>query len=377
MLLSVHLIYQNPIYTGIAGFLIAVPFVFSIAVGPVIDRNSKPAIMRWTTLIEFAALALLAFSPLHDQIGILFLFAIILVVATAALFESPAGTALLPQVVEGEKIVKANSLMQIAQLLGGIFVAGLLVMALRGGADSNFSIIYGASAVFLAVAFIFALFLREPVKKEASEKPKEQSYFSDLKAGAKFLRRNVLLFIVIAYVSMAMFGEIAAVNRPMFFEYYAGAQGYIVFGIMGMIGGIVASILMGALGEKLKVGRLLFVLMLLAGAIRIVFVQVLPLSFAGALIILIFYAAFSSSAGIIFSSLKQTIPPKDMVGRVTTISTTFAAIAVAIGALVGGFLGSIVPVVDHIFIFHGISYVVIGVYIILVPSVRKLPCKNA
>jgi len=376
MLLYVHLIYQNPIYTGIAGFLIAVPFIFSIAVGPVVDKSSKPAIMRWTTLLEFAVLALLAFTPLHEQIGIIFLFAIIFVGATAATFENPTGTALLPQIVQGEQIVKANSLIQITQLLGALIVAGLLLISLRDGADSNFSVIYGVSAAFLAIAFMFALFLKEPIKKEVNEKPKAQNYFSDLKAGAKFLRRNILLFITMAYISMAMFAEIAAVNRPMFFEYYAGAQGYIVFGIMAMIGGIVASILMGVLGENFKVGRLVFVLMLVAGVIRIAFVQVLPLSFVGALIILIFYAAFSSSVDIIFSSLAQQMPPKDMVGRVKTISTTFAAISVAVGALVGGFLGNIVPVVDHIFILHGISYAVIGVFVVLVPSVRRLPKIN-
>jgi len=376
MLLSVHLIYQNPIYTGIAGFLIAVPFIFSFAVGPVIDKSRKPVIVRWTTLLEFAAIGLLAFTPLHEQIGILFLFAIIFIAATAAAFESPAGKALLPQIVQGEQIVKANSIIQITQMLGGIAIAGLLFISLRDGADSNFSFIYGVSAVFLAVAFMFALFLKEPINKETSEKPKAQSYFSDLKAGAKFLSRNTLLFITLAYISMALVGEIAAVNRPMFFEYYAGAQGYIVFGIMAMIGGIVASILMGVLGEKFKVGRLVFVLMLVAGAIRFAFVQVLPLSYVGALIILIFYATFASSVDIIFSSLEQQMPPKDMVGRVKTISTTFAAISVAVGALAGGFFGNIVPVVDHIFIFHGISYAVIGVFIILVPSVRRLPKIN-
>ena len=373
MLLYVHLIYENPMYTGISGFLVAFPFIFSFAVGPVVDKSKKPTIMRWTMLLEFAALALLAFTPLHEQIGILFMFAVILVFSVAALFASPSATALLPQIVQEEKIVKANSLIQIAQMIGGIAVAGLLFVTLREGANANFSFIYGVSTVFLVIAFVLALFLKEPVKKETNDKPKAQNYFNDLKAGAKFLRHNILLFILIAYVSMSVSAEIAAVNRPEFFEYYAGAQGYIVFGIMAMIGGIFASVIASALGNNFKVGRLIFMLMLIAGSIRIIFVQVLPLSFVGALIILIFYAAFSSSVDIIFTSLEQQLPPKDMVGRVSTISTTFAAIFVAVGALVGGLLGSIVPVVDHIFIFHGTSYAVIGLFVLLVPSVRKLP----
>jgi len=373
MLLSVHLIYENPMYTGISGFVIAVPFIFSIIIGPVVDKSKKPTIMRWTTLLEFAALALLAFTPLHEQIGILFMFAMILVFSIAALFESPSTTALLPQIVDEEKIVKANSLIQIVQLIGAIGVAGLLFVTLREGAGANFSFIYSVSAVFLAIAFLLAIFLKEPVKKEVSNKPKAQGYFSDLKAGAKFLKRNVLLYIVIMSTSLMVFAEIASINRPEFYEYYAGAQGYIVFMIAALIGGIISSILAGTLGSNFKVGRLIFVLLLITGGIRIVFVMVFPVSFVGALIIAIFYAAFSGPISIITTSLEQQMPPKDMVGRVSTISTTFAAIFVAVGALLGGFLGSIVDVVDHIFIFHGVSYGVIGVFILLVPSIRKLP----
>jgi len=376
MLLSVHLIYENPMYTGIAGFLIAFPFIFSFAVGPVVDKNKKPTIMRWTTLLEFATLALLAFTPLHEQIGILFMFAVILVFSIAALFERPSATALLPQIIQDENIVKANSLIQIVQLLGGIGVAALLIITLREGANANFSFIYGISAVFLIIAFLFALFVKELDKKEANAKPETSNYISDLKAGAKFLRHNVLLFIVIAFVSMSVFAEITSVNRPEFYEYYAGAQGYIIFGIMAMIGGIIASVLAGILGSNFRVGRLLFVLLIITGVIRIVFVTVIPASLIGAYIIAVLYAAISGPIDIAFTSLKQQMPPKDMVGRVSTISTTIAAIFVAIGALLGGFLGSIVPDVDYIFIFHGISYAVIGVFIILVPSVRRLPKVN-
>jgi len=373
MLLSVHLIYENPMYTGIAGFLIAVPFIFSFAVGPFVDKSNKPTIMRWTTLIEFTALALLAFTPLHEQIGILFMFAVILVFSIAALFESPSSTALLPQIVQNENIMKANSLIQIVQLIGGIGVASLLFITLRDGANANFSFIYGVSAIFLIIAFLLALFVREPDKKEVNAKPETSNYISDLKAGAKFIRHNVLLFLVIAFVSMSMFTQIASINRPEFFEYYAGAQGYVIFMIMALIGGIIASVLAGTLGSKFRVGHLLFVLFMITGGIRIVFVMVIPVSLIGAYIIAVLYAAISGPIGIAFTSLGQKIPPKDMVGRVDTIVTTIAAIFVAIGALFGGFLGSIVPNVGYIFIFHGISYVVIGVFILLVPSIRKLP----
>jgi len=51
-----------------------------------------------------------------------------------------------------------------------------------------------------------------------------------------------------------------------------------------------------------------------------------------------------------------------------------AVLFVVIGeTLIGGFLGRIVPLIDHVFIYQGVIYMVIGVFLILIPKVRKLP----
>ena len=373
ILLSVHLIYENPIYTGIAGFLMAAPRIFSFTVGPIVDRRNKVTIMRLTTLLEFLVLALLAFTPLLDNLGVMFMFAVIFVYNTAALFELPAGTALLPQIVPEEKILEANSLINIIAMAGGIVIGAVLFTSLGGEVDFGF--LFGFSAVFLAATFIFSLFLKNPATKENMAKVPLR-YLADLKAGAKFIRHNILLYVTIAVVAMNFFGEISYVNRPMFLEYHVGAQGYIVVVLMGLIGGIIASYFVGMVGNKFKLGRFAFVLFALASIVRIAFVLILPIQYVGGLVAMVLFAALSSSLGIIFTSLNQKIPPEDMVGRVNTISTTFISIFVAVGALAGGFLGNVVPVVDHIIIFQGASYVFIGAFLIFVPSFRRLPTMN-
>ena len=373
ILLAVHLIYENPIYTGIAGFLMAAPRIFSFAVGPIVDRRNKVTIMRLTTLFEFLVLALLAFTPLLDSLGVMFMFAVIFVYNTAALFESPAGTALLPQIVSEEKILQANSLINIVAMAGGIAIGAVLFISLGG--DVNFNFLFGFSAVFLVATFTFSLCLKNPATKENTTKIPSK-YLADLRAGAKFIRHNILLYVTIAVVAMDMAGEISYVNRPMFLEYHVGAQGYIVFVLMSLIGGVIASYFVGMLGNKFKLGRFVFVLFMLASIVRVAFVLILPVQYVGGLVTMVFYAALSASLSIIFTSLNQKIPQEDMVGRVNTISTTFVSIFVTIGALVGGFLGNVVPVVDHIIIFQGASYVFIGALLIFVPSFRKLPTMN-
>ena len=67
------------------------------------------------------------------------------------------------------------------------------------------------------------------------------------------------------------------------------------------------------------------------------------------------------------------MPPKSMVGRIDTLTTTCFALMGALGALLGGIVGRLVTNVDNIFIFQGYMYVVFGVLIIFIPAVRKIP----
>jgi len=378
ILLSVHLIYNNSIYTGIAGFLMAAPRIVSFAVGPIVDRRNKITIMRLTTLLEFLVLSLLAFTPLQEHLGVLFMFAVIFAYNIAALFENPASTALLPQLVQKDDIMEGNSLINIVAMVGGVIIGTVLFISLGG--EINFRFLYGFSAVFLGLALISSLFLKNATTKATAEETPEKShssnYLQDLREGAKFIRHNVLLFIFIAIVIMDFTGEIAYVNRPMFLEYHTGAQGYVLFSLMVLVGGIIASYFVGMLGNKFALGKFVFVLFVIVAAIRIVFAFVVPLHLIGALITTVFYAALVTTIGILFESLSQKIPPKDMVGRVDTLSTTFSSIFVALGAFVGGFLGNIVSNIGHIFIYHGISLAVIGVFIVSVPSIRKLSRMN-
>jgi len=381
ILLSVHLLYQNSLFTGIAGFLMAAPRIVSFAVGPVIDRRNKITIMRLTTFLEFLVLAFLAFTPLQEHLGVLFMFAVIFAYNIAALFESPAGIALLPHIVREDEIIEANSLINIIAMAGGIVIGAVLFTSLAG--EVNFSFLYGFSAVFIALAFIFSLFLKnntmfpnKPVVKKGIKETKPSNYINDLKEGAKFIRRSILLITTFAVVAMDFIGEIAYVNRPMFLEYHTGAQGYVLFTLMMLIGGVAASFLVGKLGNKYTIGKLIFMLFIFAGMLRVVFALVVPLNLIGALLTTIIYAAIIIAIDIIFSSLNQKIPQKNIVGRVSTISTTLVAVSVALGALAGGFLGNIVSDAGHVFIYQGIGLAAIGIFVVFTPSVRKLPKMN-
>ena len=374
MLLSVHLVYGNVLYTGIAGFLMAAPICFSFVAGPVVDRGKKVKIMRITTLLEFGALALLTFTPLLENFGVMFMFAVIIIMSISAMFESPAGQALLPHIVKEEEILPANQLISITTMAGGVVLAVLLFAVL--GQGDNIRLIFGLSTGFLAGALLFSIFLREANAKTKPNAQTIKGYRADLIAGMKFMGKNVLLFFIVVDVVQVVVGQIAYVSSPAFIEYYAGAQGYIVLSVAGMVGSIIASTFLGRLGKKFTVGQLLFAFYLFGGVARIFFVFVLPSSFYGALGITVVMMMIFSAAGIVKSTLSQKIPPKNMVGRVGTMQTTTLAVFAALGALAGAFIGRAVGDVAHIFIARGVIVTLTAFYFILVPSIRKLPKFN-
>jgi len=240
----------------------------------------------------------------------------------------------------------------------------------------DFRFLFGISAVFLAITFLTSLFIKNPATEENKKKAASPKYMTDLKEGIEFIRHNILLYITIAIVAMDLASEISYVNRPMFLATHVGPQGYILFTLMGLVGGVIGSGLAGKLGNQFKLGQFIFVLFICAGVVRVIFAFVVPLHLIGGLITIVFYLALMEIVDVIFTSLNQKIPPKDMVGRVNAISTTCVALAVMIGALLGGFLGSVVPAVEYIFMFQGINYVIIGLFILLVPSIRRLPKMN-
>jgi len=380
MLLSIHLLYENPIYTGIAGALIAAPHIFSFAVGPLADRRNKVSIIRVTLILEFIPLALLAFTPLLETIGIMFMFAVIIAYSIARLFEGPASNALLPQIVSEDDLMKANSLTQIVVMSSGLVIA-LALFVIMGANDDMFAVdaftvIYGASAGFLVVAFLFSLLLKDPSAGQGNKLKEKINYLHDLRQGGKFIMGNVLLFFVVVVVMTNFVGQIAYVNRPEFLEYHAGAQGYIFLITLALVGGIFASVLTGALGGRLKIGPMVFIVLFALGVIRILFTLILPYNFAVAVGLMIVVGIVGTTFGIAINSLMQRITPKDMIGRVGSVFATSTSVVTVLGALVGGFLGNIVSQVDYIFLFQGASYIAMGIFIILIPKVRKLPKIN-
>jgi len=375
MLLTVHLLYENPIYTGIASFLMMAPHFFAFAVGPVIDRANKVNAMRLTTLIEFIAIGLLVLMSFLDTLSVWVLFVTILCYTVAQVFEAPSGEAFLRKIVDDDEIMRANSLISIAATVGGLIIAALLFGALGEGVSHTY--IYALSAIFIVLAFMTTFFLKDRKTEGVQKEQIFKKYLAELKEGASFVQRtNFLLYFLIAGIAVSFFLDVAYTNLPEFATTHIGAQGFVVITVVMLSAGLFSSTLAGLVGDKFRVGVLICLVWIVAGSLRIGFAYVLPMSYIGGLVINFVYGIILGFSGMIRRTLIQKTPSENMVARVNTVNTTFTALFGAAGALAGGVIGSVVSSVHHVFILQGAVYVLIGMFLFFAPSIRKLPKIN-
>jgi len=370
MMWAVHALYQNPLYTGIAGFMFVAPGVASFIVGPFVDRRNKVVLLRLACFIQLCVVTLLLAVPFAYWPGVWLMHLAILVSSIAGMISGPAQTALLPRIVDGEDLIKANALIRILATVAGLGIGVLLYMMMARGAE--FQLVYAVNTVVLAIALVFSIFMRSG----ESQKPETdlKTYFAELKTGLAFVKQNVMLYLVAALVFLNLFAEIAVVNLPMFAEIHAGsASGYILLIALSLVGGLIGSYISRIIGSKFALSKIFVLGFIAAGAVRIVFVNVIATDFTRSLWVYILYVGLGSTIGIFFQTFLQKYPPKHLIARVNTITTSLCGVAAAIGTLAGGIAGTLLPDVDMIFIIQGVSYIAIGLCLCLSGRVRELP----
>jgi MFS family permease len=380
MMWSVHAQYQNPFYTGLAGVAFAVLAMASFAIGPFVDRHNKAMLIRAACFVQFLAVGLILLVSLNlipqMDFGIWFLLSMILIFNGAGLIGNVSGTALLPRIVDGEDLAKANAFIDIVSISVGIAGGLILFLLMRQmQVATDFSTIYGVNAAFMLVALITSIFLRSDEEKSLNNELKAQksSYFFELKEGFAFIKRGAALFLLIVFIAQDMAASAAYVNLPMLIQVHTGeATGYIILTAFALMGGLIGSIVFRFLAPKVQIWKILLICFVFAGITRILFVNIIDDSFARSLIVYIIYVGLGGAVGLTFTTLMQKLPPKQLVARIATITVSLFAASTALGSLFGGILGSILPSVDTIFVIQGISYIIIGLCIPLFGSIKKL-----
>jgi len=327
--------------TGLIQAAQTLPFlVFAIPAGMLVDRMSRRNVMAYAEALRVASLvAILVLAglslltwPLLALLG--------LVGACGTVAYSVAAPSLVPALVPREALGRANARLELARTLAfaaGPTLGGALV-GWSGGTPA-----FAFAATLSACAVLLLAGLDEPPRPP----PPCRHPVEDLREAVRFVFRHPLLRPVFAtqFVFNTAFFILLAVFVPYAIrslELAASAVG-IILGTYG-VGMVVGALLAGRIIRLLPFGIVVAIgpIAGLAAALVMVLTVLIPSH------VLAGVSFFLLGAGPIVwvistTTLRQTVTPPDLLGRVSAINiVAYGArpIGAGIGAFVGGYFGA-------------------------------------
>lgn len=336
--------------TGIFGSLNFLPYlIFTIPGGILADRFSKKFIMLSSDFLRFL-LVFLVYYLLSKDLFSLFVIGLITfsIESFSALFY-PSRDALIPHLVEREKLSHANGLIQVSWQL-----ASLLGPALAGVLLNYLRIIdlFSIDALTFLLSFLLILL----IKNEKIFKEKKESALKSFKEGIKYAFKDPLIriILIITFLNNLILMGPAVVGMPIYVKNILQKEVFhYAFLEAAFAGGaIIGAPLIIYLGKRFSFSKLLLLGIFLDG------ITYLPLffikNFPWALLTIFFHSIFIPMVTVSRTTVIQSYVPEKYLGRVISLFQ-FAVIGGAgISSILTGYLAKYIPI-NWIFLIISIA----------------------
>lgn len=316
---------------GLIGLARLIPLLlFSLGSGVLADAFDRRKLMllsQSTMLVLSAALAVVTALGLAQPWLILMFIALSSIAST---FDLPARQAIVPSLVPRERLGNALSLMILAwqtATIVGPTLAGLLI-AVRGGAD----VVYAVDALSFAGVITALLLIR------TRHVPPERRNVSIGAAvdGLRFVWGTPILFWTMALDFVATFFAGAMTLLPVFAKdvLLVGPEGLGILYAAPSIGAVVAGGVAAWLGTINRQGATLLVAVALYGVFTIVFG--VSQSFWLSALMLAGIGASDTISMVIRNTLRQSLTPDSLRGRMVAVNQLFFAGGPQLGEVEAG-----------------------------------------
>jgi DHA3 family macrolide efflux protein-like MFS transporter len=341
--------------------------VVSIFAGVWADRvNRKVMIILSDSTIALATLVL-AFFMLSGVDDLWLIFLVMAVRSVGAGIQMPAISALIPQIVPTDKLMRVNGINSSVQssllIIGPVAAAGIY-------STMSLAAILFVDVVTAAIGLSLLATIAVPTLSRAASDDKP-SYFTDLREGLKYIFSHDLVRWVMVIYSIVFLLVVAPSNlSPLMLVRTFGDDVWLLtilelsFGI-GMVAG---GALMAIFGSKADRLGMMVGTSILFGVLAVVmgFTTNLILFYTLFFLIGLAVPAFSTSS---MTLLQETVEPERQ-GRVFGFVGIVMAVAMPIGMAVLGPLADIVSV-EILLIATGAITVLIAVVAVLLPAGKR------
>lgn len=323
---------------GMLATVQTLPFLLlSIPLGLIVDRTSRQRLMVWAEALRALALLGLLAIVATARLSIEWLAVLGFIGAVGTVGFSVAAPALVPALVPREALARANGRLELARsaaFAAGPALAGALVAWL--GAPVAFVL----AAILSMSAVVLLLRIAEPQRT----RPSARHPLLELQDGARLvwqheLLRPILLTAVAWNISWFVLQAAYVPYAVRALGLGAGAVG-LTLGACGagmVVGALLASRIVDAmpLGRAIQFGPVVSVL----AALAMTGTLLVPSGVLAAISLFLF--GVGPIVWVITSTtLRQTVTPNTMLGRVSAVFLTVNAGARPLGAALGGVVGA-------------------------------------
>ena len=347
-LLAIQLTKDPLLVSGIAALALLPWLFFAIPAGILIDRiDRRRALAIANTLRALLAAALLVLAA-SGELTIWWLYAIVFLFGVGETVYDGAIRAVVPSIVARPQLPRANSLIEGGELVVQNFAAAPFTSLLFA---VSVLIPLGTNAVVYAIAGGLALLLPKAAsgRQFAVHETETTPWHRQFADGFRFIvadRMLLTLWLFSTFIGICV--SAATATFVLFLVVKAGMPEALfgVFLLTGAVGGILGSVVAAPAKERFGAGRVMAVASL-ASALALIFVGLVPQLWAAAVGFFLSSLAVTSW-NILVMSLRQSIIPGRLLGRVHGTWRTLLWGSMPLGSLIGGALGRIDLVVPFL-----------------------------
>jgi MFS family permease len=346
---------RNPILIAMVVVVQKLPWLlFTLPAGVITDRSDRRKLMVWANVLRTLLTAVVAFAvfarrdvlPAPDDVEqvvstewllyLVLLAATLLLGVGEVLYDNSAQT-FLPAIVETDELERANGHLYSAELIANQFagppLAGLLLAI---GFALPFVIDAGSFAASAVLVFSIAGLPRS--KPDLSER---RPWRVEAAEGFRWLwHHDLLRTLAIALGLLNMLGNVAMAPFVLFSQEVLGTSTteFAILSTAGAFGGVLGGWVASRVSRRIGSGPSL-ALTIVGGAICLIAIGLVS-SWPAAFIFLFVEMFVAVLWNVITVSLRQTIIPDRLLGRVNSVYRFFGWGAIPIGALIGGALAA-------------------------------------
>jgi len=351
---------------AMAAFLPAM--LFGLYAGVIADKYNRKLIMIFSNLSQALTVIVIPIILYFGYENIFLIGILAFVRASFSTFFPPALNALVPMITSKDRLVRVNSILatsgQLAYLIGPL-AAGLILSIV------SIQYLFVIDSISFLFAILILLFIMLPAKPKVVDK--QFSSIKEIFSGIQYVKQNKplgILFILTIInnffiMGMAFVGMLILVKDALSgtASQYAFVEAGLAFGML------IGSVLVYRIGDRINIGKLLLIGMILDGVTYSI------MYFAGSVnfvfIFIVIHAIGIPMITISRTAIIQKYSPNQYHGRLFSLVHLSVVGVTALASAVVGIAANYIDI-KIIFLFIGIGAALCGVIGFMYKELREI-----